>query len=519
MSSKALQEDAWLMRVSSECPQSIREEVETSKLEGSKLCAVAAAGHDKSLTARDYIGLSVASASASSSTVSNGVPNLMCSDSTKRADGREEVSVDGDTELRLGIGPYNGDVSTNQHGGCLGQSVPQQHVLPLTHMLKQADGSNSSQYWCQGGVSSASSVEFHQSFWPWGPGVAPGRFMIPVPKISMVPAKRPYLEVMGKNGSKPSACTLTTNSSTLVEPATLERGASHDRRPSTASPAPIVASSSSSSQGGGFYVWSASTTTPPNVVRAATWQHGDCNQEGMVGAPPVKNSCPTRALPQPPLFKPCPAPQAGQMPPMVSDQSVAAHVAVLEERAARTLEANKENASTNKSPMVGWPPVRSFRKNTLQSAAGLGMSKGTGAATDVHDHEGASKVNEPPVDQQLKGSAKLDALFVKAKLDGVRICRKVDLASYSSYDSLKAALQDMFQGFVCNDNSNFDLLHSDNYVLTHEDKDGDTMLVGDVPWHMFITTVKSLRIMKAVDAVGLGGKVSTKMEGQRLTQS
>ncbi|KAI3672962.1 hypothetical protein L6452_39067 [Arctium lappa] len=27
-----------------------------------------------------------------------------------------------------------------------------------------------------------------------------------------------------------------------------------------------------------------------------------------------------------------------------------------------------------------------------------------------------------------------------------------------------------------------DLLHSSEYVLTYEDKDGDWMLVGDVPW-------------------------------------
>lgn len=27
-----------------------------------------------------------------------------------------------------------------------------------------------------------------------------------------------------------------------------------------------------------------------------------------------------------------------------------------------------------------------------------------------------------------------------------------------------------------------DLLHSSEYVVTYEDKDGDWMLVGDVPW-------------------------------------
>ncbi|KAL5715538.1 Auxin-responsive protein iaa8 [Ranunculus cassubicifolius] len=29
-----------------------------------------------------------------------------------------------------------------------------------------------------------------------------------------------------------------------------------------------------------------------------------------------------------------------------------------------------------------------------------------------------------------------------------------------------------------------DLLHGSEYVLTYEDKDGDWMLVGDVPWEL-----------------------------------
>lgn len=107
-----------------------------------------------------------------------------------------------------------------------------------------------------------------------------------------------------------------------------------------------------------------------------------------------------------------------------------------------------EELCVNRAPVVGWPPVRSFRKNTLQSAAGLGAGKGISTSADLCQHEDASKANESVTDQQIKGSTK-ETLFVKAKLDGVRICRKVDLTSYSSYDSLKSALQEMFQGFVC----------------------------------------------------------------------
>ncbi|WRX22528.1 AUX/IAA domain - like 10 [Theobroma cacao] len=46
-----------------------------------------------------------------------------------------------------------------------------------------------------------------------------------------------------------------------------------------------------------------------------------------------------------------------------------------------------------------------------------------------------------------------------------------------------------------------------DYAPTYEDKDGDWMLVGDVPWDMFVTSCKRLRIMKGSEARGLGGGV------------
>ncbi|KAK4351681.1 hypothetical protein RND71_030994 [Anisodus tanguticus] len=42
-----------------------------------------------------------------------------------------------------------------------------------------------------------------------------------------------------------------------------------------------------------------------------------------------------------------------------------------------------------------------------------------------------------------------------------------------------------------------------DYVLTYEDKDGDWMLVGDVPLDMFISSCKRHRIMKGSEAKGL----------------
>ncbi|GFP98004.1 auxin-induced protein aux28 [Phtheirospermum japonicum] len=55
-----------------------------------------------------------------------------------------------------------------------------------------------------------------------------------------------------------------------------------------------------------------------------------------------------------------------------------------------------------------------------------------------------------------------------------------------------------------NESKLMDLLNGSDYVPTYEDKDGDWMLVGDVPWGMFVGSCKRLRIMKGTEAKGLG---------------
>ncbi|WVZ20028.1 hypothetical protein V8G54_007350 [Vigna mungo] len=153
---------------------------------------------------------------------------------------------------------------------------------------------------------------------------------------------------------------------------------------------------------------------------------------------------------------------------------------------------NNNSAPATKAQVVGWPPIRSFRKNSL--------------ATN-------SKNNEE-VDEKVG----VGALFVKVSMDGAPYLRKVDLNNYSTYPELSSALEKMFSCFtisqcgshgilgreMLNETKLKDLLHGSEYVLTYEDKDGDWMLVGDVPWEMFIETCKRLRIMKSSDAIGLG---------------
>lgn len=159
---------------------------------------------------------------------------------------------------------------------------------------------------------------------------------------------------------------------------------------------------------------------------------------------------------------------------------------------------NNSSAPTTKAQVVGWPPIRSFRKNSLATPS--------------------KNIDE------VDGKTGSGALFIKVSMDGAPYLRKVDLRTYSAYQELSSALEKMFSCFtigqfgshgapgreMLSETKLKDLLHGSEYVLTYEDKDGDWMLVGDVPWEMFIGTCKRMRIMKSADAIGLAPRAVAK---------
>lgn len=123
--------------------------------------------------------------------------------------------------------------------------------------------------------------------------------------------------------------------------------------------------------------------------------------------------------------------------------------------------ASKQPAA--KAQVVGWPPVRSFRRNALKSCT-----------------------------------------YVKVAVDGAPYLRKVDLETYGGYQQLLAALEEMFTIRTSPNERRFvDPVSGTEYTPTYEDKDGDWMLVGDVPWKMFVASCKRLRLMKGSEAVNL----------------
>ncbi|KAM0938877.1 putative transcription factor interactor and regulator AUX-IAA family [Dioscorea sansibarensis] len=159
----------------------------------------------------------------------------------------------------------------------------------------------------------------------------------------------------------------------------------------------------------------------------------------------------------------------------------------------------------------GWPPIKTCRMNSLAIDSKDCTSE---AETSVQRKIDKIVKEDRDSDNQEKtirctGSTH----FIKVNMDGDPIGRKVDLNAHNSYDTLALALEDMFcESINDRDTLTLDGLKSSQmldgcsgFSLTYEDRDGDWMLVGDVPWGMFLITVKRLRIMRTSDAIGLAG--------------
>ncbi|CAL9092368.1 unnamed protein product [Musa textilis] len=174
-----------------------------------------------------------------------------------------------------------------------------------------------------------------------------------------------------------------------------------------------------------------------------------------------------------------------------------------ERKAAHEVPENASAANMNSQtraasvPLVGWPPIRTFRKNLAT---------------------GSSKLPPEPQSGDLQSKVKLEnckkGLFVKINMEGIPIGRKIDLSTYNSYEKLSLAVEEHFRDLLAaqKDPSAAETMKDEEkqvftglldgtgeYSLIYEDNEGDRMLVGDVPWDMFVSTAKRLRVIRSTD--------------------
>ncbi|KAK7264898.1 hypothetical protein RJT34_32511 [Clitoria ternatea] len=123
---------------------------------------------------------------------------------------------------------------------------------------------------------------------------------------------------------------------------------------------------------------------------------------------------------------------------------------------------NNKDDEDGVEALVGWPPLNYWRKK-------LRIDEVADNSDDhmlwIDNHR----------DVGVRGSR--NTLYVKVKMEGVGIARKVDLCMHQSFQALKQTLMDMFG--KCHQLSN-------SYELAYQDKEGDWLLAKDVPWRQVI---------------------------------
>ncbi|CAK9325509.1 unnamed protein product [Citrullus colocynthis] len=168
---------------------------------------------------------------------------------------------------------------------------------------------------------------------------------------------------------------------------------------------------------------------------------------------------------------------------------------------AESSEPKHHDKRASVAAAIGWPPIRSFRKNFAAPRSSKPNSLELSQET-VQDENG-SKLSDCSKGQ----------MFVKVCMDGVPIGRKLNLQAYNSYDQLSAGIDELFHCLLAaqrnylaaedgrkmeEGTSVSDSKHKNGlYTLVYYDNEGDRMLVGDVPWNMFVSTVKRLRVLKS----------------------
>ncbi|XP_022138631.1 auxin-responsive protein IAA13-like, partial [Momordica charantia] len=203
----------------------------------------------------------------------------------------------------------------------------------------------------------------------------------------------------------------------------------------------------------------------------------------------------------------------------------AGSVAVSGTKRAADSAPNEGGSPTALNQVVGWPPIRTYRMNSLVNQAKTARAEEEDVVCEEKKDQSKDSVkNKTCCDVEGKGNLG----FVKVNVDGVVIGRKVDLNAHSCYETLALMLEDMFfrsAGTPIPNGQGGDkeqarklsklLDGSSEFVLTYEDREGDWMLVGDVPWGMFLSSVRRLRIMRTSEANGLAPRSQDKKLKQR----
>ncbi|KAK3040926.1 hypothetical protein RJ639_028800 [Escallonia herrerae] len=122
------------------------------------------------------------------------------------------------------------------------------------------------------------------------------------------------------------------------------------------------------------------------------------------------------------------------------------------------------NNDEEKNLLVGWPPVKSWRRKLLQ------------------EHRGGQIANDQVL---VRGGGRTNSIYVKVRMEGVGIGRKIDLKLYHSYQTLTDTLISMFAKYQKIDEDGA------SYTILYQDREGDWLLARDVPWQYVYSLIST----------------------------
>ncbi|KAK8509742.1 hypothetical protein V6N11_058144 [Hibiscus sabdariffa] len=162
-------------------------------------------------------------------------------------------------------------------------------------------------------------------------------------------------------------------------------------------------------------------------------------------------------------------------------------------------------ASSSPSSSFESSSNRCFGFPTTGAAAAASMDCGTDLRLGLSIST-SPYTREQPVLRQVLGEEDNECnsatFFVKVYMEGIPIGRKLDLLAHDSYYDLIRTLQHMFNTNIIWAEAEVDGNHYEKYhVLTYEDKEGDWMMVGDVPWDCKNTSGEEKK--KKVDSLAI----------------
>ncbi|XP_024968025.1 auxin-responsive protein IAA12-like isoform X2 [Cynara cardunculus var. scolymus] len=164
---------------------------------------------------------------------------------------------------------------------------------------------------------------------------------------------------------------------------------------------------------------------------------------------------------------------------------------------SRILRPNSCSSSSSSSSVnITNSSIAGFKKSAIDSVSPPNAASVVGWPPIRRAHRMPILANRIKSERKEYSSRAKSYLSVKVNMDGTLIGRKVDLNAHNSYETLARTLENMFYGRQTIGRSRL-LSGTSEFVLTYEDKDGDCMLVGDVPWQMFVSSVKRLRILRS----------------------